>query len=163
MKNITLFGCLIFLFVFGNLFAYHSWNQSFQLEANQDIVLTDSRVVSFSQRLVQSKQLNLIPKGAIQKANDIYEISYTYQVEMDLNKDIQVDFDDIFLLKEDIYHEDLYQLVCFESFVTYIQYETYQVALIEVVVSLNMPEDDIQATLLQSSQIVFHVNLSYKN
>lgn len=163
MRNITLFGCLIFLFVFGNLFAYHSWNQSFLHDANQDIILTDDRVVSFSQRLVQTKQLNLIPKGAIQKANDIYEVSYTYQVEMELDKNIQVDFDDVYILKNEVYTEDIYQLVCIETFITYEQFENYQLASIEVVVSLNMPEDEIQAALIQNSQIVFHVNISYKN
>ncbi len=143
-----LFGfCFVF---FGTETAYSYW------ENQQDIIKLqnsgDNETVIISELALQSEGARLIPEGALRGKDDVTEIVYVYQVEIQPGHTLEVHPEAVAIIKDGIRIPDGDGLVIF-------RFETDEIdaghLLVTLHVSLRMPETEAQRTLLQGGKVVF--------
>lgn len=161
MKKMILLISLVFLLFSGTMtvFTYAEQNKDLYLEDDKESIKIGTIVKS-------ENNSRLIPNGAILKTNDVYEISFEYEIFFDDNYDLDIAVGELSLTNNELSNEILGRLFNFDIKVEY--QENMKVndgilkgtdnatrALVTVTISMNMPENKAQYDVLSTSSLDF--------
>ncbi len=151
---------LVSFFVFltvlaSTYFAYQEWmkNQDYFDFSNVQTLSETSKIQSIS--APQGKRL--VPQGAILGINDVDEIYYTYFVDVEEGKNLDVTVSRAFFEKNEIIYEDTYGLLDFDINLEIISDSQVRVS---VTVSLNMPDTQELAEMIYGSHASFQLHFA---
>ena len=162
MKKVFLLISLIFLLLSGSVSVYS------YAEQNKDLYLSENdQVIILNDSLKPKNNQTLIPLGAIQKSNDVYEVVFKYEIFIDEEFDVELLIDDLTFSTGNLSSEELGELFNFS--VKYVEqsdqnfnnglFNSNKTAKkVEVFITISMNEP----TSFDQYQIVSRGNLNFK-
>lgn len=161
MKKVILLMSLIFLLFSGTITAFT------YAEQNKDIYLeNETEFIRISNGIRTNNSSRLIPSGAIQGQNDVYEIYFEYEIFFNKDYDLDIAVDELSLSTGLLSEEALHELFNFEISVEYQnnvkvnnglfdEIEDGSKAIVTITVSLNMPQNKLQYDAITTSTLDF--------
>lgn len=161
MKKVILLMSLIFLLFSGTITAFT------YAEQNKDMYIENEKeFITISNGIRTNNASRLIPSGAIQGQNDVYEIYFEYEIYFNNEYDLDIAVDELHLSSGLLTEDTLKELFNFETSVTYKEnvkvnnglfneIEDGTKAIITVTVSLNMPQNKLQYDAITTSTLDF--------
>lgn len=155
MKTLLVSFFVFLTLVASTVFAYQEWlkTQNYFDFNNVQTLSETSKIQSVS----APEGKRLVPRGAILGMNDVDEVYFTYFVEVESGKSLEVSVSRAFFSKNNSVFEDSYNLLAFEISVDMTDTETAEVT---VCVYLNMPDSQEVANMIVGSSASFELYFS---
>ena len=143
----------VFLFLLlGTYFTYQNW-----LENDSNLVFSENVAYSHTSRVVSLSAptgKRLVPVGAVLGVNDVNEVNYTFNADVKSGEELEVFAHNITFKNGNTIYENVEDLLVFE-------YDILRVsdteALVTVTVSLRMPSNEYELSIIKGSQVSFEL------
>lgn len=155
MKTLLVSFFVFFSALFGSTTAYNQW-----VEAHPEYQFgrtASAAETTRMQTLVVPDGKSLVPVGAIMTENNVNEVVYTYEIDIEPGNTLDVVVSDVHFTKADQVIEDKDHLL---NFTIDIQTIDQGHAHVTVIVQLNMPETLAQYELVKGSGATFMVHFN---
>jgi hypothetical protein len=142
------------VFFFGFVFLFILTSVSYRIWRGSQTILAYSDTLSQSiiQPLNAPKGMTLVPKGCIWSANEVDELTYQYEIDVQSGYELKITSFETILIKNGIKNIDYKELI---NIISTIEMVNATRALVTVKVSIRMPESQEEYSLIQGSSVSF--------
>ncbi len=146
---------VFFLMLSSTYVTYQEW-----LKNESDLSFSEEIAYSHSSRVIELSAPSgkrLVPMGAVLGINDVNQVEYRFSVRVKNDHVVTVKAVNVVFQTSDTVYEDVESLLVFDYHINQIDQENAEVT---VVVSLAMPSNEVEKTIIQGSNASFELMIN---